>query len=310
LGLVGAFAGALVGSFAGFLVAVALHRVLDPGACVAAGFLFGTVAGRTWAARLGGPAEGPAEPPMSVELEYWDSLSQPMPAPRVELPFGRSFTDAEAERLRRGLIPQTMEDKWFGVLHPGALDFYRSWTGLHIYSLPVREGPGGIEVGPLIVNDDPAQYRRRGDHFDLEMAHRLIGRMLEPPPASRKIETTRAESVSEQNPYVAPNADVAPRAGGRSSPASRKPRIWRSCLFTGLCMVAGLVWGYNYGWQQFDAQVERLAQREDAIDLLPVAVPFWSFVGLFLGLCVAVGTWSAWVFWRYRRQLGLVRKQE
>jgi hypothetical protein len=42
----------------------------------------------------------------------------------------------------------------------------------------MREVSGGIEVGALAVNDDPEQYRRRGDDFDIEMVDRLIGRML------------------------------------------------------------------------------------------------------------------------------------
>ncbi|WP_165071376.1 hypothetical protein [Paludisphaera rhizosphaerae] len=80
--------------------------------------------------------------------------------------------------LRRGLIPQRMEDKWVGILRSHSLDFYRSWTGYHVYRLPIREHDGGLDVGPLIVNDDPEQHRRRGDDFDFEMIDRLIGWML------------------------------------------------------------------------------------------------------------------------------------
>ncbi len=115
---------------------------------------------------------------MSAEMERWDRRTKPMPSARVELPFRRSFTEAEVGILRCGLIPHAMEDKWFGILRSGSLDFYRSWTGYHIYSLPMREVSGGIEVGALAVNDDPEQYRRRGDDFDIEMVDRLIGRML------------------------------------------------------------------------------------------------------------------------------------
>ncbi len=118
---------------------------------------------------------------MSAQTEPWDRGSKPMSLSRVELPFKRSFTEAEVELLRRGLIPQSMEDKWFGILRSHSLDFYRSWTGYHIYRLSIRENGGGIDAGPLIVNDDPEQHCRLGDDFDTEMIDRLIDRMLEVP---------------------------------------------------------------------------------------------------------------------------------
>jgi hypothetical protein len=115
---------------------------------------------------------------MDVETDHWDRRSKPMPSAPVELPFQRSFTEAEVQWLRRGLLPQRMEDKWFGILRSNSLDFYRSWTGYHVYRLSTREERSGIEIGPLIVNDDPEQYRRRDDGFDFERVDRLIGWML------------------------------------------------------------------------------------------------------------------------------------
>jgi hypothetical protein len=199
-GLVGAIAGALVGTLTAFLLDPTgqgpheFFLLVHLFVCVPLGFLFGAAAGEAWAARRGRSEEESAELPIGSGTKHWDGRSRPMPADRVKVPFSRSFTDEEAERLKRGLIPRVVEDTWFGVLHPGSLDFYRSWTGFHIYRLPVREGPGGMSVGPLIVNDDPAQYRRRGDDVDLEMVHRLIGWMLEPPPAPSELGTGRFES--------------------------------------------------------------------------------------------------------------------
>ncbi len=115
---------------------------------------------------------------MNSDQERWDRRSKPMPLTRVELPFSRCFSADEIRRLSHGLIPLRMEDKWFGILRSDSLDFYRSWTGYLIYRLAVHESGDGIDAGPLVINNDPKQYIRRGDHFDLEMVERLIDRML------------------------------------------------------------------------------------------------------------------------------------
>ncbi len=113
------------------------------------------------------------------EQEHWDSKSQPLPAELVEVSFHRSFDGAEVAKLKQGLIPQAMEDKWFIILRDDSLDFYRSWTGLHIYRLAVRPAASGLVAGPLFVNNDPEQYERSDDEEDKELVNFLIELVLE-----------------------------------------------------------------------------------------------------------------------------------
>ena len=61
--------------------------------------------------------------------DSWET-SEP-PEAREPLGYERVFSDAEGERLRQGLIPQEMEDKWFVYFEDGWLHLHRCWTGRH-----------------------------------------------------------------------------------------------------------------------------------------------------------------------------------
>lgn len=116
-------------------------------------------------------------------LRHWRSLCHPMPARRKVLPFHRAFTTAEVAALQHGMLPGQMEDKWFGVLSEGALDFHRSWTGYHIYRLLLRTEGRGLVGYKLIVSRGQSQYTNTDDARDLECVAFLIDRMLRGQPA-------------------------------------------------------------------------------------------------------------------------------
>ena len=41
----------------------------------------------------------------------------------------RVFSQEDMDRIRRGVVPETMDDKWFIYWTEDALYFHRSWTG-------------------------------------------------------------------------------------------------------------------------------------------------------------------------------------
>ena len=47
----------------------------------------------------------------------------------VPIPYHAAFDAEQFVRLKAGLIPQTMEDKWFVYYEEPELFFHRSWTG-------------------------------------------------------------------------------------------------------------------------------------------------------------------------------------
>ena len=115
---------------------------------------------------------------MRLGRDHWLPKMKPLGASRIELAFQRTFTSSEAERLRAGLWPQVMEDKWVVLLGDASLDLWRSWTGHCIFSLAAQTSDSGVTVGPLLVNTDTTQYRRQNDAEDIRIIESLIGRTL------------------------------------------------------------------------------------------------------------------------------------
>ena len=56
--------------------------------------------------------------------------------------------------LRRGNIPQAMEDKWFWYMEGNTLFVHRSWTGACIYRIDFSSD----NRHKVTVNRDPEQY--------------------------------------------------------------------------------------------------------------------------------------------------------
>lgn len=109
-----------------------------------------------------------------------DWKTQPMPEATVTLPFERRFSAAEFERLRRGLVPEAMEDKWFIVWHDEALWMHRSWSGLCVYCLKFAAAAecDGVVVASAIANRDPSQYGTTVEH-DVSTLGYLIDTFLQ-----------------------------------------------------------------------------------------------------------------------------------
>jgi hypothetical protein len=106
------------------------------------------------------------------------SNSLPIPKAREPLHFEGFFTDADAERITNGLIPQAMEDKWFVYFEDGWLHFCRSWTGIQIYGVRLDGSPGGVRVVDSWVNGDPQQYTAFDAAYDRRLLRFLIDALL------------------------------------------------------------------------------------------------------------------------------------
>lgn len=101
-----------------------------------------------------------------------------MPAQRVTIPLDRTFSAQEMARIRSGLIPQQMEDKWFIYWQEETLFFHRSWTGYCIYVVHFAAAGDEYRMVEAEVNRDPAQYRETNDERDAAMVTYLIDVLL------------------------------------------------------------------------------------------------------------------------------------
>jgi O-acetyl-ADP-ribose deacetylase (regulator of RNase III) len=80
-----------------------------------------------------------------------DWKTHPMRRPDRARVIPRVFGHDAMERLRAGLVPEEMEDKWFVVFADDELRLYRSWTGLHVFTVRFEPAPWGERVAELIV---------------------------------------------------------------------------------------------------------------------------------------------------------------
>ena len=103
----------------------------------------------------------------------WKTL--PLPAQRAKLNIERTFSEQDYLRLKHGLIPKAMEDKWFIFMENDVLSFHRSWTGMCIYEVHFDKQRVMTEV---LVNRDSEQYKETDNEYDEKLLNFLIDNLL------------------------------------------------------------------------------------------------------------------------------------
>jgi hypothetical protein len=97
-----------------------------------------------------------------------------MPDERERLTFSLLFTDADAEQMVKGHVPEDMDDKWFIFFENGWLHFHRSWTGHCIYAVRLDRLPAGVRIAEAWVNRDRDEYNSPSSETDIRMVEQLI----------------------------------------------------------------------------------------------------------------------------------------
>ena len=82
---------------------------------------------------------------------------KPMSGLKIQLQVEEIFTREEYKYLSWGLIPRSMDDKWFIYLEDNWLYFHRSWTGYCIFQVRLEIFEDGHQIAEAWVNDDPEQ---------------------------------------------------------------------------------------------------------------------------------------------------------
>jgi hypothetical protein len=113
---------------------------------------------------------------MKATRESWKAID--MPAERTKLPFGRTFSQAEYDRVALGFVPRSMEDKWFIYSGKNRVYFHRSWSHHCIYELHLQQLKNGAKVIEAWVNRNPERYRFRNDDYDVKLLAFIIDRLL------------------------------------------------------------------------------------------------------------------------------------
>lgn len=113
--------------------------------------------------------------------ESWKVLD--LPEIRTELDLSESYTHAEVARIKRGVIPEEMEDKWFIFFEEPWLYFHRSWTGEGVYGVEFRTSHHGALVVASWVGRGTGQHMEPADYHRAMLIF-LIDALLLGKPAS------------------------------------------------------------------------------------------------------------------------------
>lgn len=102
----------------------------------------------------------------------------PLAAQRADIRLTRRYSADDMARIRRGLIPREMEDKWFAYVEGETLHLHRSWTGFQIYQVTFAADGDGFVAARAEVTRDPEQYRQTDDDADARALESLIDALL------------------------------------------------------------------------------------------------------------------------------------
>lgn len=120
---------------------------------------------------------------MSELARHWQDRLTPMDGPRWPIRCGHAFSAAQLARLREGLWPQDMDDRWAVWLEGDTLRCWRSWTGTCVYEAQVLVDDDGTGVATMLdVLDAPEHYHRSAsDAGELDRFEGVVGLALTAP---------------------------------------------------------------------------------------------------------------------------------
>lgn len=107
----------------------------------------------------------------------WKALE--MPERRARLSVERVFTRDEFARLCFGVVPRSMEDKWFVFFESPWLHVHRSWTGVCVYQIRIAQAASGVEIAEVIVNRESEQSGEPDEKADAQRLLFLLDSILQ-----------------------------------------------------------------------------------------------------------------------------------
>jgi len=86
----------------------------------------------------------------------------------VPIPYRAAFDAAQFVRLKAGLVPQQMDDKWFIYYAEPHLFLHRSWTGQPVYRLTFKSVSDGVEVSEALWSKKLATSTAKAQDFEYQ----------------------------------------------------------------------------------------------------------------------------------------------
>jgi len=98
--------------------------------------------------------------------------------PVAPIPYRDAFTADEFRTICGGLIPGSMDEKWYVLFEAPYLLFFRSWTGRLIYRARVEQDLSGARVVDAEVLDNLELYGRGSADYEASLLSWLVRRLL------------------------------------------------------------------------------------------------------------------------------------
>ncbi len=130
---------------------------------------------------------------LSTVINLWMDSGKPVGTPATKMDWKTNefsiahtihgeirFTETQFARVRQGLLPEQMEDKWFAYCEGNTLCFHRSWTGSKIFEAEIHKYGENYRITDIKVERDGEIYSCTNDMHDYRtfkflMAVALLG---------------------------------------------------------------------------------------------------------------------------------------
>lgn len=120
---------------------------------------------------------------MITKRKHWRKVI-PLPLENQRLDITLRYNSKEMEKIKKGLRPECMEDKWFIFYENNILYLHRGWTGYCMYEVHFSKSGNVYKSTKIYVNRNENQYKNKDKDYDSKLLTYLIDRLL----LSKKVE--------------------------------------------------------------------------------------------------------------------------
>jgi hypothetical protein len=153
----------------------------------------------TWEGLKYNPAMPVTERNYAATRQSWKS--QPIPTERINLGFACTYDAADTKRIKHGLIPLAMEDKWFMYFEEPWFYLHRSWTGKCVYGVRFEPGAAGLSAVESWVTQEeyPCNIEHDRAILGFLIEHEFLGRPAQFPVSQHPFSTGYSPSMFAVN---------------------------------------------------------------------------------------------------------------
>jgi len=94
------------------------------------------------------------------------------------IPYTATWDTKEFAKVSRGLIPQSMDDKWFVYYEAPHLFFHRSWTGKPAFRLTVSSASNGHRVTEALAAIHLTPRSKTDPPYEAKLLDFLVSNLL------------------------------------------------------------------------------------------------------------------------------------